>query len=54
MISLSSHHDLLGDYNSIQIQLTYITIFQIVFIAQFNDDDYYDVFVTFQIIPVFG
>ena len=54
MISLSSHHDLPGDYNS--NQLNYIMIFQIVFIAQSNDNDndYDDVFVTFQTIPVFG
>ena len=54
MISLSSHHDLLVDYNSIQIQRTYIMIFQIVFIAHSNDDDEDDIFVTFQTIPVFG
>lgn len=50
-ISSGSHHDLLGDHNS--FQLTNI-IFKIVLVDQFNDDDYDDVFVTFQIIPVFG
>jgi hypothetical protein len=51
MISLSSHHDLLGDYNS--IQHIYIMIFQIFILGQFNDDDV-AAFVTFHITPVLG
>ena len=42
MISLSSHHDLLGDHDS--INLATIMVFKIVLVGQFNDDDYYDLF----------
>ena len=42
MISLSSHQDLLGDHDS--INLATIMVFKIVLVGQFNDDDYYDLF----------
>lgn len=52
MISSNNHQDLLGDHDS--INLATIMVFKIVLVGQFNDDDYYDLFVTFYTIPIFG
>lgn len=52
MISSNNHQDLLGDHDS--INLATIMVFKIFLVGQFNDDDYYDLFVTFYTIPIFG